>query len=47
MKSVVRFTLRQTVLLNLLFVLLMVVGVFATFSLPVERYPNVDRKSVV
>jgi HAE1 family hydrophobic/amphiphilic exporter-1 len=47
MKSVVRFTLRQTVLLNLLFVLLMVVGVFATFSLPVERYPNVDMGKVV
>jgi multidrug efflux pump subunit AcrB len=41
MKNLVRFTLAQTVLINLVFVALMVVGAFALFSLPVERYPNV------
>ncbi len=42
MQRLVRFTLAQTVLVNLLFVVLMVVGAFALFSLPVERYPNVQ-----
>lgn len=41
MKSLVRFTLAQTVLVNLLFIILMVAGAFALFSMPVERYPNV------
>ncbi|RJX35058.1 MAG: efflux RND transporter permease subunit [Desulfarculus sp.] len=42
MKGLVRFTLTETVLVNLLFVILMVVGAFALLSLPVERYPNVQ-----
>ena len=37
----IRFTLRQRVLLNLFFALLMVIGVWAMFSSPVERYPNI------
>ncbi len=37
----IRFTLSQRVLLNLFFVLLMVIGVWAMFSSPVERYPNI------
>lgn len=41
MKSLVRFTLAETVLVNLLFIILMVAGAFALFSMPVERYPNV------
>jgi multidrug efflux pump subunit AcrB len=47
MKSFVRFTLKQTVFINLVFVLCMVVGVFATFDLPVERYPNVHMGKVL
>ncbi|MFV0421752.1 efflux RND transporter permease subunit [Oleidesulfovibrio sp.] len=47
MKSVVRFTLRQTVLLNLLFVLLIIIGAFSMLTLPVERYPNVDMGKVI
>jgi HAE1 family hydrophobic/amphiphilic exporter-1 len=42
MKSLVRFTLAQSVLFNLLFVILMVVGAWAFLTLPVERYPNVQ-----
>ena len=41
MKPFFRFILRQTVLVNLLFVLAMAVGLFALFDLPVERYPDV------
>ena len=47
MRAVVRFPLRQTVLFNLLFVLLMVAGVFAVFELPVERYPQVNFGKVI
>jgi multidrug efflux pump subunit AcrB len=47
MRSFVRFTLKQTVFINLVFVLCMVVGVFATFDLPVERYPNVHMGKVL
>ncbi|MBU4563743.1 MAG: efflux RND transporter permease subunit [Desulfarculus sp.] len=41
MKSLIRFTLTETVLVNLLFIILMVAGAFALLSMPVERYPNV------
>lgn len=42
MQRVISFTLAQRVLFNLLFVLLMAVGVFVMFQSPVERYPNID-----
>ncbi len=42
MQGIISFTLRQRVLFNLLFVLLMVIGVFVMFKSPVERYPNID-----
>ena len=45
--SLVRATLRQDVLVNLVFVLFMVVGALCVFSLPVERYPNVSMGKVV
>ncbi|MGE4504556.1 MAG: efflux RND transporter permease subunit [Desulfovibrionaceae bacterium] len=47
MKSFVRFTLRQVVFVNLVFILLMVVGVFCVFDLAVERYPNVSMGKVL
>ena len=40
MKAVVRFSLRQRVFYNLIFVVLMAVGVVTLLSLPAERYPN-------
>ena len=40
MEAVVRFSLRQRVFYNLIFVVLMAVGVVTLFSLPAERYPN-------
>ena len=46
-KEMVRFTLGQKVFVNLLFVLLMVVGVFCVFDLPVERYPDVRMGKVI
>ncbi|MBI9078838.1 MAG: efflux RND transporter permease subunit [Pseudodesulfovibrio sp.] len=46
-QSLVRMTLRQKVFVNLIFVLLMVVGVFCVFDLPVERYPDIHLGKVI
>lgn len=46
-QSLVRMTLGQKVFVNLLFVLLMVVGVFCVLELPVERYPDVRMGKVI
>ncbi|RLA89488.1 MAG: AcrB/AcrD/AcrF family protein, partial [Deltaproteobacteria bacterium] len=46
MKPFFRYVLRQTVLVNLLFVLAMAVGLFSLFDLPVERYPDVHMGKV-
>lgn len=42
MQRLVSFSLAQKVIFNLLFVLLMAVGVFVMLKSPVERYPNID-----
>ncbi len=42
MQRFVLFTLKQKVVLNLLFVLFMVVGAFTLLRMPVERYPNIQ-----
>lgn len=42
MEGMVRFSLKQKVFYNLIFILLTVVGFFAMFQLPAERYPNID-----
>lgn len=47
MKGLLRFTLKQTVFINVIFVLLMVVGIFSMTDLPVERYPNVHMGKVM
>lgn len=47
MRPVVRFTLAQTVLFNLVFVVLIVAGAFSVMRLPVERYPQVDFGKVI
>ncbi|MBK1645353.1 acriflavin resistance protein [Thiocapsa imhoffii] len=47
MTSIVRFTLRQRVLFNVLFVLIFVAGIFALDALPTERYPEVNFGKVV
>jgi len=41
MRPFISFTLKQRVLLNLLFVLIMVIGAWAMLRSPVERYPNI------
>ena len=46
MKPFFRYVLRQTVLVNLLFVLALAVGLFSLFDLPVERYPDVHMGKV-
>ncbi|MGD9338387.1 MAG: efflux RND transporter permease subunit [Syntrophobacterales bacterium] len=46
MKRFLYYILRQTVLVNLLFVLAMAVGLFSLFDLPVERYPDVQMGKV-
>ncbi len=47
MRPVVRFTLGQRVLFNLVFVLLMVAGAFSVSRLSVERYPEVNFGKVI
>jgi multidrug efflux pump subunit AcrB len=42
MRQLVAFTLRQKVVLNLGFVLLMLIGAFTVLRMPVERYPNIQ-----
>jgi HAE1 family hydrophobic/amphiphilic exporter-1 len=47
MRPVVRFTLAQTVLFNLVFVALIVAGAFSVMRVPVERYPQVNFGKVI
>lgn len=42
MQTVVKYTLKQTVFLNVLFVLLLVAGAFSILTTPVENMPMVD-----
>ena len=42
MRPVVKYTLKQTVFLNIVFVILVVAGVFSVLTTPVENMPNVD-----
>ena len=42
MKGIVQFSLQQKVFFNLIFILLTVLGFYAMFQLPAERYPNVN-----
>ncbi|BDQ34246.1 efflux RND transporter permease subunit [Pseudodesulfovibrio portus] len=46
-ESLISWTLGQKVLVNLVFVVLMVVGVFCVLDLPVERYPDVRMGKVI
>ncbi len=41
MDNFIRFTLKQKVVVNLLFVLLIVVGALTLLKVPVDRYPNI------
>ncbi len=47
MKSVVRFSLKQIVFINVIFILLIVAGVFSLFRTPVENMPSVDMGRVI
>jgi HAE1 family hydrophobic/amphiphilic exporter-1 len=42
MQAIVRFSLKQKVFYNLIFILLTVAGFFAMSQLPAERYPNIN-----
>ena len=46
-QGLIRWTLGQKVFVNLVFVMLMLVGVFCVFDLPVERYPDVRMGKVI
>ncbi|WP_222424015.1 efflux RND transporter permease subunit [Desulfamplus magnetovallimortis] len=46
MKALVRFTLSQTVFINVIFVILTVAGIFSLFTTPVENMPPVDMGKV-
>ncbi|WP_028581691.1 efflux RND transporter permease subunit [Desulfogranum japonicum] len=41
MDKLVLFTLKQRVVLNLLFILLIIIGTFTLLRIPVDRYPNI------
>ena len=47
MESIVRFSLKQKIFYNILFVLLFVAGFFAINELPTERYPDINFGEVV
>ncbi len=47
MQQIVRFSLKQKVFYNLVFVLLTVTGFFSLFQLPAERYPDVNFGKVI
>ncbi len=42
MRSVVRYSIGQTVFINVVFVMLVIAGLFSLFTIPVENMPNVD-----
>ena len=46
MKSVVQFSIRQRVFINVVFIILMVTGGFAIFTTPLENMPTVDMGNV-
>lgn len=46
MRTILRFVLHRTVLVNLVFILFMVAGAFSLLNVPVERYPNVNMGKV-
>ena len=46
MRSVVRFSIRQSVFINVIFVILVVAGSYAVFTTPLENYPVVDMGNV-
>jgi multidrug efflux pump subunit AcrB len=47
MESIVRFSLKQKIFYNLIFVLLTVLGFLALSNMPAERYPNINLGEVV
>ncbi len=47
MDSLIRFSLKQKVFFNLLFVVLIVAGSYSLFNLPTDRYPNVNFGEVI
>ena len=46
MRSVVNFTLKQTVFLNVVFIILVVAGLFSLYTIPIENMPTVDMGNV-
>jgi len=46
MKSVVKFSILQSVFINVVFVILVVAGAYSVFTTPLENYPVVDMGNV-
>ncbi len=46
MRSIVRYTLKQTVFINVVFVILIIAGAFSLSTIPLENMPNVDMGKV-
>ena len=46
MKPVVKFSIKQTVFINVVFVILIVAGAFSMYTIPVENMPTVDMGKV-
>jgi multidrug efflux pump subunit AcrB len=46
MRSVVKFTIGQSVFINVVYVILVVAGAYAVFTTPLENYPVVDMGNV-
>jgi HAE1 family hydrophobic/amphiphilic exporter-1 len=46
MRPVVKFSIKQSVFINVIFVILVVAGAFAVFTTPLENYPVVDMGNV-
>ena len=42
MRPIVKYTLKQTVFINVLFIILVIVGVFSLLTTPMENMPLVD-----
>ncbi len=42
MRSVVRYSIGQTVFINVVFIMLVIAGLFSLYTIPLENMPNVD-----
>ena len=46
MKNLIKLSIKQSVLNNVLYVIMVIVGAYCLFKTPVERYPNIHMGDV-